>query len=49
MAGVKDAESTHEVIEWAKLPPRDEIASHHLHDERGLLDRLIERAVFSED
>lgn len=49
MVAVKSTESTREVIEWAKLPPRDEIASHYLHDEQRLLDRLIERAVFSED
>jgi RHH-type transcriptional regulator, proline utilization regulon repressor / proline dehydrogenase / delta 1-pyrroline-5-carboxylate dehydrogenase len=30
-------------------PPRDEIAAHHLIDETRLLDRLLERAVFSED
>jgi RHH-type proline utilization regulon transcriptional repressor/proline dehydrogenase/delta 1-pyrroline-5-carboxylate dehydrogenase len=30
-------------------PPRDEIAAHHLIDEKRLLDRLIERALFSED
>jgi RHH-type proline utilization regulon transcriptional repressor/proline dehydrogenase/delta 1-pyrroline-5-carboxylate dehydrogenase len=29
------------------LPPLDEIAAHHLIDETRLLDRLIERAVFS--
>ncbi|MFA5898486.1 MAG: bifunctional proline dehydrogenase/L-glutamate gamma-semialdehyde dehydrogenase PutA, partial [Hyphomicrobium sp.] len=49
MVAVKSAEPTHEVIEWAKLPARDEIAAHYLHDEQRLLDRLIERAVFSED
>ncbi len=31
------------------VPPRDEIAANHLTDETRLLDRLIERAVFSED
>lgn len=49
MAAVKDVESGREVIEWAKLPSRDEIAAHYLHDEQRLLDRLIERAVFSQD
>jgi RHH-type transcriptional regulator, proline utilization regulon repressor / proline dehydrogenase / delta 1-pyrroline-5-carboxylate dehydrogenase len=49
MVAVKNAEAGREVIEWAKLPPRDEIAAHYLHDEPRLLDRLIERAVFSED
>jgi RHH-type proline utilization regulon transcriptional repressor/proline dehydrogenase/delta 1-pyrroline-5-carboxylate dehydrogenase len=49
MVAVKNAEAGREVIEWAKLPPRDEIAAHYLHDESRLLDRLIERAVFSED
>ncbi len=48
MVAVNNAEGR-EVIEWAKLPPRDEIAAHYLHDEQRLLDRLIERAVFSED
>ncbi len=49
MVAVKNAETTREVIEFAQLPPRDEIAAHHLIDEQRLLDRLIERAVFSED
>jgi RHH-type proline utilization regulon transcriptional repressor/proline dehydrogenase/delta 1-pyrroline-5-carboxylate dehydrogenase len=49
MVAVKNAETTREVIEFAQLPPRDEIASHYLMDEQRLLDRLIERAVFSED
>ena len=31
------------------LPPRDEIASHHLIDELRLVGALIERAVFTED
>ncbi|MGL4397435.1 MAG: bifunctional proline dehydrogenase/L-glutamate gamma-semialdehyde dehydrogenase PutA [Hyphomicrobium sp.] len=31
------------------LPPRDEIAAHHLIDEHRLVGGLIERAVFSED
>ena len=31
------------------LPPRDEIAAHHLMDEVRLVGALIERAVFSED
>ena len=49
MVAVKNAETTREVIEFAQLPPRDEIAAHHLIDEQRLLDRLFERAVFSED
>jgi RHH-type transcriptional regulator, proline utilization regulon repressor / proline dehydrogenase / delta 1-pyrroline-5-carboxylate dehydrogenase len=49
MVAVKNADSTREVIEWAKLPSRDEISAHYLLDERELLDRLIERAVFSDD
>ena len=49
MVAVKNAETTREVVEFAQLPPRDEIAAHHLIDEQRLLDRLIERAVFSED
>lgn len=31
------------------LPPRDEIAAHHLTDEYRLVGGLIERAVFTED
>ena len=31
------------------LPPRDEIAAHHLMDEQRLVGGLIERAVFTED
>ncbi|MFN0217774.1 MAG: bifunctional proline dehydrogenase/L-glutamate gamma-semialdehyde dehydrogenase PutA [Hyphomicrobium sp.] len=31
------------------LPPRDEIAAHHLMDEYRLVGALIERAVFTED
>ncbi len=31
------------------LPPRDEIAAHHLMDEHRLIGGLIERAVFTED
>jgi len=31
------------------IPPLDEIAAHHLVDEARLLDRLVERAVFSQD
>ncbi len=31
------------------LPPRDEIAAHHLMDENRLVGGLIERAVFTED
>jgi RHH-type proline utilization regulon transcriptional repressor/proline dehydrogenase/delta 1-pyrroline-5-carboxylate dehydrogenase len=49
MVAVKSAETTREIVEFAPLPPRDEIASHYLIDEQRLLDRLIERAVFSED
>ncbi len=49
MVAVKNAETTREVVEFAQLPPRDEIATHHLIDEQRLLDRLVERAVFSED
>ncbi len=33
----------------AKLPPRDEIASYHLMDERRLVGGLIERAVYTTD
>ena len=33
----------------AKLPPRDEIASYHLMDERRLVGGLIERAVYTSD
>jgi RHH-type proline utilization regulon transcriptional repressor/proline dehydrogenase/delta 1-pyrroline-5-carboxylate dehydrogenase len=30
-------------------PPRDEIAAYHLLDEAGLVDRLMERAIFTAD
>jgi RHH-type proline utilization regulon transcriptional repressor/proline dehydrogenase/delta 1-pyrroline-5-carboxylate dehydrogenase len=30
-------------------PPRDEIAAYHLLDETGLVDRLMERAIFTAD
>ena len=50
MGAVKMAEPSGAVRETAQLlPPRDEIAAHHLIDETRLLDRLLERAVFSED
>ena len=50
MGAVKMAEPTAAVREVAQaLPPRDEIAAHYLIDETKLLDRLLERAVFSED
>jgi RHH-type proline utilization regulon transcriptional repressor/proline dehydrogenase/delta 1-pyrroline-5-carboxylate dehydrogenase len=50
MVAVKMAEAISDVEERARLvPPRDEIAANHLIDEQRLLDRLVERAVFSED
>ncbi len=50
MVAVKMSEAGDDVHERARLlPPREEIATHHLIDEQRLLDRLIERAVFSED
>ena len=50
MVAVTMAEAGDDVHERARLlPPREEIAAHHLIDEQRLLDRLIERAVFSED
>ncbi len=50
MVAVKMAELSEEVkVRSPVLPPRDEIAAHHLIDETRLLDRLIERAVFSEE
>ena len=50
MGAVKMAEPSEAVRDRAQLlPPRDEIAAHHLIDETRLLDRLLERAVFSED
>jgi RHH-type transcriptional regulator, proline utilization regulon repressor / proline dehydrogenase / delta 1-pyrroline-5-carboxylate dehydrogenase len=50
MGAVKMAEPSGGLRELAQpLPPRDEIAAHHLIDETRLLDRLLERAVFSED
>jgi RHH-type transcriptional regulator, proline utilization regulon repressor / proline dehydrogenase / delta 1-pyrroline-5-carboxylate dehydrogenase len=50
MVALKMAEPMDEVQESQPLlPPRDEIAAHHLIDETRLLDRLIERAVFSSE
>ncbi|WP_291001485.1 bifunctional proline dehydrogenase/L-glutamate gamma-semialdehyde dehydrogenase PutA [Hyphomicrobium sp.] len=50
MVAVKMAELGDEVEARARLvPPRDEIAANHLADEQRLLDRLLERAVFSDD
>jgi len=50
MVALKMAEPSEEVQDKSPLlPPRDEIAAHHLIDETRLLDRLIERAVFSEE
>lgn len=50
MGAVKVAEPSGGLRDKAQpLPPRDEIAAHHLVDEMRLLDRLLERAVFSED
>ena len=50
MGAVKMAEPSGGCVDKAQpLPPRDEIAAHHLIDETRLLDRLLERAVFSED
>jgi len=50
MVAVKMAEASQDVHgQPPQAPPRDEIAAHHLMDETGLVDRLIERAVFTED
>jgi len=50
MVAVKPVEAEDEIEARARLvPPRDEIAGSHLVDEQRLVDRLIERAVFSED
>jgi RHH-type proline utilization regulon transcriptional repressor/proline dehydrogenase/delta 1-pyrroline-5-carboxylate dehydrogenase len=50
MVAVKTADAGDDVLERVRtLPPREEIAAHHLLDEQRLIDRLIERAVFSED
>jgi RHH-type transcriptional regulator, proline utilization regulon repressor / proline dehydrogenase / delta 1-pyrroline-5-carboxylate dehydrogenase len=50
MVAVKMADTGEKHDDKASLaPPRDEIAAHYLLDEQRLLDRLIERAVFSED
>ncbi len=50
MVALKMAEPGEQIeMGSAPLPPRDEIAAHHLIDETRLLDRLIERAVFSEE
>ena len=48
MVALKMAEPGEEIdLRSAPLPPRDEIAAHHLMDETRLLDRMLERAVFS--
>ena len=50
MVALRMAEPSEEIeARSAPLPPRDEIAAHHLIDETRLLDRLIERAVFSDE
>jgi len=50
MVAVKPVEAEDEIEARARLvPPRDEIAAGHLVDEHRLVDRLIERAVFSGD
>ncbi|MEE9545919.1 MAG: hypothetical protein V3V65_00310, partial [Hyphomicrobium sp.] len=49
MVALKRADFGDEARETSDTPPRDEIAAHHLIDEKRLLDRLIERALFSED
>ena len=49
MVALKTADFGDEARERSDTPPRDEIAAHHLIDEKRLLDRLIERALFSED
>ncbi len=50
MVAVKMAEPREDVEERPPLlPPREEIAAYHLLDETRLLDRLLERAVFSEE
>lgn len=38
-----------DLLNTRALPPRDEIAAHHLTDENRLVGALIERAVFTED
>ncbi len=49
MDALKKAQFGDDVRDTSGSPPRDEIAAHHLIDEMRLLDRLIERAMFSED
>lgn len=50
MVALKMVDANEDVHKTAQIvPPRDEIAAHHLIDEDRLGDRLIERAVFTED
>ena len=49
MVAVKMAESIERERAPAPAPSLDEVAAHHLMDERRLVDRLLERAVFTED
>lgn len=50
MVALKMVEANEDVHQRAPLvPPRDEIAAHLLIDETRALDRLLERAVFTED
>ena len=50
MVALKMVDANEDVHKTAQIvPPRDEVAAHHLIDEDRLGDRLIERAVFTED
>ena len=49
MVALKTTDCDDTTLDPAMLPPRDEIASHHLIDEPRLVGGLIERAVYTED
>jgi len=49
MVALRKSESAGAAAGDVALPPRDEIAAHHLIDETRLVGGLIERAVFTDD
>ncbi|AHB49421.1 pyrroline-5-carboxylate dehydrogenase [Hyphomicrobium nitrativorans NL23] len=49
MVALRHSEVAGSAADAAEVPPRDEIAAHHLTDETRLVGGLIERAVFTGD
>src|SRR5262245_49894066 len=49
MPPISPAPSTETSAMPAQGPPRDEIAAYHLMEEAGLVDGLMERAIFTAD